>query len=104
MVLWFISLGVEIGQFRPRIFTYPDLDTQACLQFWSQTTTIPESQFLKTWVDSRDDKRKERYHKLPFGTLHLGVSAKGRKEFGVRFFRKIQMWNETVLDQLQKRD
>lgn len=101
-IAWFRMLGVEKSQFRLRIHLYPDSDVKECLQFWSRTTSIPVSQFQKHQIDSRIDKKAKKLRKLPFGTVQLTVQSGGRKEYGVLFFRKIQLWNEAVLSEIQK--
>lgn len=99
---WFKMLGVKEKQFRLRLHLYPDSDVKRCLQFWSRTTSIPVSQFQKHQIDSRTDKKAKKQRKLPFGTVQLIVLSGGRKEYGVLFFRKIQLWNEAVLSEIQK--
>lgn len=101
-IAWFRMLGVEKDQFRLRLHLYPDSDVKQSLQFWSHTTSIPISQFQKHQIDSRIDKKAKNRRKLPFGTAQLSVRSGGKKEFGVLFFRRIQLWNETVLSEIQK--
>ncbi len=60
------------------------------------------SQFHKSQVDWRNNKKQDKKGKLPFGTLHLGVKSGGRKEYGVQFHRRIQAWNEAVVKQANK--
>lgn len=103
-VAWFKLLGVKNEQFSVRVFVYPDNDLRACLQFWAKETRIPETQFQKEYVDRRMDKKAKKTGKLPYGTLHLTIRSRGRKEYGVEFLRKIQAWNECVLGQTRKRD
>lgn len=93
---WFYNLGVMREQFLLTLHLYPDSDVERSLQFWSHTTTIPRSQFGKTQIDRRVNKRKNRAGKLPYGTAHLTVRSLGRKEFGVVLARKIQAWNDEV--------
>lgn len=93
---WFYGLGVIRDQFLLTIHLYPDSDVEESLQFWSRTTTIPRSQFGKTQIDRRVNKKKDRAGKLPHGTAHLTVRSLGRKEFGVVLARKIQAWNDEV--------
>lgn len=100
-ISWFQMLGVKNEQFRLRLHLYPDNDVSRCLQFWSRTTSIPVSQFQKHQIDKRTDKKSKKLHKLPFGTAQLTVQGGGRKEYGVLFFRKIQLWNETVLSVIE---
>lgn len=96
-VAWFRMLGVEKRQFRLRLHLYPDSDVTQSLQFWSHATSIPVSQFQKHQIDRRIDKKAKKRRKLPFGTAQLTVQSGGRKEYGVLFFRKIQLWNEAIL-------
>lgn len=103
-IYWFKMLGVEKKQFRLRMYLYPDSDVKQSLQFWSRTTSIPVSQFQKHQIDRRIDKKAKKRRKLPFGTVQLSVQSGGRKEYGVLFFRKIQLWNEAVSLEIQKAD
>ena len=96
MVAWFKSLGVKKSQFSARVHLYPDSNVSKSLQFWSEVCALPISQFQKTSIDKRIDKKKKKDGKLPFGTLHLGVRAGGRKEFGVLFSRRILALLEVV--------
>ena len=100
-IAWFRMLGVEKKQLRIRLHLYPDSDTKQCLQFWSRTTSIPVSQFQKPQIDTRIDKKAKKRRKLPFGTVQLSVRSGGRKEYGVLFSRKIQLWNEVILSEIQ---
>jgi hypothetical protein len=103
-IAWFKMLGVKNSQFKIRLHLYPDSNVTQCLQFWSQTTSIPLSQFQQTHIDTRTDKKVKKRRKLPFGTVQLMVRSKGQKEYGVLFFRKIQLWNEVVLSKIKKAD
>lgn len=102
VVCWFKSLGIKVEQFAPRLHLYPDTDVSQSLQFWSQMTTIPKTQFQSSYIDRRTDKKAMKQGKLPFGTLHLGVRSGGKKEFGVFLSRKIQAWNDEVLKKVAK--
>lgn len=101
---WFGLLGVRKEQFSPIIHLYPDNDIDESLRFWSEATTIPITQFYKSQIDVRTEKKSIRKGKLPHGTLHLGVKSLNRKEFGVNFARQIQAWNDCILLEIQKRD
>ncbi|MFH1178388.1 MAG: hypothetical protein V1711_01520 [bacterium] len=100
-IAWFKILGVRKDQIKIRVHLYPDNNVRQCLQFWSRTTSIPLSQFQKPQIDIRVDKKAKKLHKLPFGTVQLVVLSRGRKEYGVLFFRKIQLWNEVVLSEIE---
>lgn len=101
-IAWFKMLGVKRKQFRLRLHLYPDNNIPESLQFWSKTTSIPLSQFQKSQIDRRSDKKEKMKRKLPFGTAQLTVQSGGRKEYGVVFFRKIQLWNEVLLSKIKK--
>ncbi|MCX6787959.1 MAG: hypothetical protein NT108_02210 [Candidatus Kaiserbacteria bacterium] len=101
-IAWFRMLGVEKRQLRLRLHLYPDSDVKQSLQFWSRTTSIPVSQFQKHQIDSRTDKKAKKRRKLPYGTVQMTVQSGGRKEYGVVFFRKIQLWNEAILSEIEK--
>ena len=103
-IAWFRMLGVRERQIKIRLHLYPDSDVKQSLQFWSHTTSIPLSQFQKHQIDRRTDKKVKMRRKLPFGTAQLTVQSGGRKEYGVLFFRKIQLWNEAVSLRLQEAD
>lgn len=100
-VVWFKLLGVGKEQLVARVHLYPDSDIKKSLQFWSQTTSIPISQFHKSQIDGRTGKKSSKRGRLPFGTLHLGVRSAGRKEHGVIFSRRIKALNEEVHRQIQ---
>ncbi|MEK7480234.1 MAG: hypothetical protein AAB665_03030 [Patescibacteria group bacterium] len=98
LIKWFIkAVGLKKENLRIRLHTYPDCNEEKSLQFWSETTTIPESQFLKTIVDWRKDKKAFKSGKLPHGTAHLSVNSLGEKRFGVFLARKIMAWSDEVL-------
>lgn len=101
---WFHGLGVSREQFLLTIHLYPDSDVERSLQFWSHTTTIPRSQFGKTQIDRRINKKRNRVGKLPHGTAHLTVRSLGQKEFGVVLARKIQAWTDEVARIIKTRD
>lgn len=96
-IAWFANLGVVQEQYSLTVHLYPDSNVEESLQFWSRTTTIPRSQFGKTQIDRRVNKKRNRAGKLPHGTSHLTVRSLGRKEFGVVLARKIQAWNDEVV-------
>lgn len=100
-ITWFKMLGVDKKQIKLRLHLCPDNDVSQSLQFWSRTTNIPLSQFQKSQIDNRVDKKAKKLHKLPFGTVQLVVQSRGRKEYGVLFFRKIQLWNEVILSKIK---
>lgn len=95
-IAWFRSIGVRRKQFFLTLHLYPDSNVRECLQFWSDTTTIPRNQFGKVQIDRRTNKKSSRAGKLPHGTAHLTVRAMGRTEFGVCLARRIKGWTDAV--------
>ena len=83
------SLGLTRKHITLRIHLYPDSDIEKSLAFWSETTQIPRSQFLKTIIDVRKDKKIAKAGKLPYGTADLRVISLGEKKFGVFLARKL---------------
>lgn len=79
-----------------KIHIYSDNDEQKALQYWSNVTNLPLSQFGKTQIDRRKNKKTIKKRLLPHGTAHLKVRALGKKEFGVELHRKISGWIEAV--------
>jgi len=100
---WFKVLGVSKQQFSARLFLYPDSDEETSITFWMRRTGLTRSQFLRSYIDRRTNKKRAS-GKLPHGTLHLGVRAGGRKEFGVQFSRRILALTEAAIQNIQKRD
>ncbi len=98
IIRWFTqSLGVKKENIRIRLHLYPDCSGDASIAFWSNLTGISKSQFLKSIIDRRLDKKAVRSGKLPHGTAHLRINSLGEKKFGVFLARKIMAWSDIVL-------
>ena len=101
MVRWFTkALKIPRENLRIRIHAYPDNDIELSLDYWSKKTNIPRSQFQKTIIDRRTDKKAVKAGKLPYGTAHLKALSNGDKALGVFLARKIGAWSGKVLDVL----
>lgn len=99
-IRWFEeSFGMRTENFSLTIHLYPDNDIAKSLSFWSNVTGIPLSQFGKIQVDRREKKAKKR-GMLQYGTAHLYVQSRGRKEFGVLLFRTIIALSEKAYHQI----
>lgn len=97
-IKWFqVVCGLQISNFAIRIHMYPDNNENRSLHFWSKSTGIPISNFKKSSIDRRQDKKKLKNGKLPFGTAHLLIKSNGNKDFGVLLARKINAWMNEVL-------
>ena len=95
---WFENAcGLKLENFRMRIHLYPDNDLNECLDFWANASGIPLTQFQKTQIDLRKDKKLSKRGKLPYGTAHLSIKSNGAKEFGVFLSRRINGWMKEVL-------
>lgn len=98
MIHWFTkALGVPKKNLRLRIHLYPDCNEKLSLQYWSRMTGVPRTQFYRTSIDRRTNKRVDRAGKLPHGTAHLIVVSLGDKRWGVFLARKITAWSAKVL-------
>ncbi len=82
------------------MFLYPDTDENMCMAYWQRITGLPMSNFRKTSIDRRLDKRKQAKGKLPYGTVQLRVNSNGNREHGVTLFRRIMGWTAGVLGEL----
>ncbi len=97
-VKWFEeACGLLKENFRIRLHLYPDNNINKCIKFWSDVSGIPVSQFQKTYIDIRKDKKMFKIGKLPYGTAHLSIRSNGEKKFGVFLARKINGWIDGVL-------
>tara|TARA_B100000745_G_scaffold297281_1_gene243983 strand:- start:852 stop:1523 length:672 start_codon:yes stop_codon:yes gene_type:complete len=90
--------GLQLENFTLAIHLYPDNNIAASLKYWSDITGIPRTQFGKTQVDRRENKKMAKRRKLPHGTAHLRVKSNGKKEFGVLLSRRIRAWMDIALD------
>lgn len=98
---WFREvIGLNTENFAVRIHIYPDNNKEECLAYWSQETQLPLSQFQKTQVDKRVDKKMGKRSKLPYGTAHITIRSCGKKEFGVFLARKIEAWMEEIYEKV----
>jgi len=94
---WFQKIcRIPKNHFSIALHIYPDISKKKAIDFWSQSTGIPKSQFEKIQVDKRENKSGKRNRKLPYGTVHLNVRSKGKKEYGVELHRRIIGWIEAI--------
>lgn len=95
MIKWFkTTCGLTTKNFKLTVYTYPDNDIPATINYWSKITNIPKEQFGKTQIDRRTNKSQRKIGKLPFGTVKLAVRSQGKKELGVFLHRRIMGWIE----------
>lgn len=96
-IVWFESMGIARKNFAITLHLYPDSNIVESKKYWSTATGIPNSQFLKTQVDWRKNKKAYKIGKLPYGTAQLAVRGLGEKKFGVFLARKIHAWTEVMV-------
>ncbi len=97
-IKWFMkSFGISMKQFKIRLHIYPDNNEKECIEYWSKYTGVPTTQFFKTSIDRRTNKKISNTRKLPFGTAHMTVQGLGNKEFGSYLHRRIMAWINRVL-------
>ncbi len=100
IINWFkLSCGLGLNNFKIAIHTYPDLDINKILSFWSKTTKIPISQFRKTQIDCRQNKSEKNVGKCRYGTAEVTVYSGGDGQKGVYLFHRIMGWIEAVKNQ-----
>ena len=98
---WFREIcGLGDKNFRLILYSYPDIDIDWAIKYWSKITGLSKKQFAKTQIDTRDDKLKKKKNKLPYGTLHIRVKSYGKKDFGRSLHRRIMGWIETSINQV----
>ncbi len=79
---------------------YPDNNELACIKFWEKVTGLPRTNFRKTQIDRRKDKKAIKKQKLPYGTAHVTIVSNGDSEKGVRLYRKMEGWILGALTQI----
>lgn len=100
-IKWFRKVcGLKTKNFNIVIHTYPDNNINSTINYWSRITGIPKKQFGKTQIDKRTNKSNKKKGMLPYGTAHIKIRARGKKEFGTSFHRRIMGWIETALNQI----
>ena len=100
-IKWFSKIyKVPKENFILAIHLYPDNNVGEAIKFWKKNTGIPRTQFIKTQIDRRTNKRSIKRKMLPYGTAHLRVRTKGNPKFGVQLLRRILAWIDNAIDQL----
>lgn len=96
MIMWFKKIcDLQNENFSIRIHLYPDNDENEVINFWSKETGFSRNLFLKTVVDSRTDKKRKNFGKLPYGTAHVTVKSVNGKA-GVALLRRMFSWIDIV--------
>jgi hypothetical protein len=96
-ICWFKKiLNLQNINFSIRIHTYPDNNQEDLIIFWMKETGLPRRAFLKTWIDTRTDKKSKNHGKLPYGTVHLTINGITQGKGGSFLMRRVLAWIEIV--------
>jgi len=79
---------------------YPDSNVGDCMSYWQKITGLPASNFRKTQIDRRLNKRRAAEGKLPYGTVQLRIVTGGDPANGVILFRLIMGWIDGAMSQV----
>ena len=80
--------GANVSNMRAVVHIYPDVDPVTAKQYWAKITGIPITQFYKVQVDQRNNKKKFKHGRLPYGTAHVRLVGKGTR----RLHRLVMGW------------
>lgn len=96
---WFVEIcEVPEEKLFVRLHLYPDNNPGECINYWSKQISLPATQFDKSIIDSRENKKMAKRGKLPHGTAHLSVKSKGNILHGAFLRRRIDAWMDIVLE------
>lgn len=101
-IKWLLGFGkINPEHLRVAIHGYPDNNVAELLDYWSKTLSIPPAQFIKTTIDTRQNKSEFKKRKLLYGTAHLYVRGGGTIFPGIKsLHRKIMGWIEASVKQI----
>lgn len=76
MMQWFLRfLSIPISRYRGAIWIHEGLDQSKAKKYWSELTTIPESQFHKTYISkNKPESKKIRKNIHSFGVFSIRFS------------------------------
>lgn len=92
--------GLTSDNLAIRLHIYPDTDVRQAISYWMRVTELPKTSFRNVTIDSRDNKKRYKKGKLPYGTAHLYVVANGDASKGVKLYRRINGWVAGALNQI----
>lgn len=81
-----------------RLHIYPSISETEAIEYWCTQTKIEKNKFQKTSIDTRIGKSNLQKNVCPYGTAHVSVRARGKKEYGSFLARKIGAWMSEVLE------
>ncbi len=97
---WLRTLGVPEENVSLSVHIYPDNNPLLCKAFWLKITGLRESNFGWISVDKRTNKSRKATGRLPYGTAHIILRARGEQKYGVQFFRRLSGWMQGVYNQV----
>lgn len=81
-----------------RMHLYADSDEKQCQEFWQNVTSLPESSFLGSVRDTRENKNILKHGKLPHGTVHIMTRALGDKSKGIAMYHRLSGWISAIIN------
>ncbi|MDD5083907.1 MAG: hypothetical protein PHT88_03155 [Candidatus Moranbacteria bacterium] len=75
------------SEIKIQVIAHPNIDTDTVISFWSNVTSIPKNQFIKTQLKANKSSQGKRGNTLTHGTVHIRM-------YDVRLFFRIIGWIE----------
>lgn len=72
--------NVDPVNLRVQMHIYPDVQQKEAMEYWSNITGIPLTQFYKLQIDVRKNKRVFKAGRLPYGTIQVKLMGKGTRK------------------------
>ena len=101
-IKWFKEIcHIDNTNITVTLHIYSDNDIKKSIRHWSSVLNLPVSNFRKTQIDRRSDKKASKAGKLPYGTLKLHIKSNGNKRYGKRLHRYIMGLMEAITNQIK---
>ncbi|MBI5306677.1 hypothetical protein HZB04_03795 [Candidatus Wolfebacteria bacterium] len=85
--------GIDESKLRVLLYCYSNQNVNNLINFWSNLTKIPKSQFTKPYV--RDDFKKDKENKMPYGLVHIRYGDK-------KLFLLINKWKDDFIREFNR--
>ena len=88
------ACGVSVDRIRASLRIFPQTNKRLALNYWSDSTGIPQENFRKTSVViSSSSNNKKPFNRLPYGIIQIRISD-------TNLFHKIMGWIEGLKEQI----
>lgn len=99
MITLFIAFLRQIytpneSRFRIYLYTHNKQNIKEQINYWSEITNIPTSQFTKPYIHRNQDPKHD---KMPHGLIHIRYSDKRLLELIISDLEKIKSWDGRVV-------